>query len=416
MSKNILPTALCALLLLMHSLMPLALAQDLAKEADFDKSVRYSEGLQREIKARIELHTTLLYDSYTTLLPRLEKKDAVKAAELKQAFEYREVRGYQKLPTIIPAAKEVAPAQPVPRYYSWQMCKDILLIDEPRLLTVADELSSQQPTKELSILADELINLKKSSTTLGRYASYNEVWQGHLANPNWRTFFERNTAIFTAIEKGCNHALPYCGITDPTLINQIIFNQQLQSGLQSMRKIEVDGYVAIELDVTTDITDDTFLTKFQDAVARYWTGTIDGKDIRVIPRLKKISIKDLYAPMQPPEPGTVIDINAHLRKFKNSSAALTTGAASTYCSTEHACILGPQELTDKTLAHEFGHLLGFTDCYYRGYRSHGHRGFQVLEVESDFTDIMCSISTGKVLPSHLRQLLAVAVVAPVAHQ
>jgi hypothetical protein len=40
------------------------------------------------------------------------------------------------------------------------------------------------------------------------------------------------------------------------------------------------------------------------------------------------------------------------------------------------------------LAHEFGHVLGLRDAYFRGYRDLGADGYQVMEVVADPDDIM----------------------------
>jgi len=57
------------------------------------------------------------------------------------------------------------------------------------------------------------------------------------------------------------------------------------------------------------------------------------------------------------------------------------------------------------LAHEFGHILGFSDGYVRGYKDLGENGFQIMEVVSDPNDIMAAPLTGVVLPSHFEMML-----------
>jgi hypothetical protein len=379
-----------------------------ADESEFEKAARYSTLLKQEVQARIEVHQSLLNESYQALLPSIRAKSPTKAVELENAFEKKEVRGYQNLPAITVVENEPSPLRPIPRYYDWQLCTRILEADHPALTGLADELKLATSIADLEKIADRLIALKHSSIALGRHASYNEVWQGHIANPEWRTFFDRNTAIFTALEQGCDTNLPFCGITDPTLQNQIRFNQQLQSPVRSIRRRQSESTTTLEIKITTDITDDTFLESFKAAVLKYWKRDVQGNNIEVVPVFEKISPEKLYEGESPPRNGESIDLQQHLLRFTGHRAVLTTGAVSTYCTTNHICALGPQELSNKTLAHEFGHLLGFSDCYYRGYRPKGFRGFQILEIESDFRDIMCSISTGQVHQSHLLQLLAVA--------
>jgi hypothetical protein len=67
--------------------------------------------------------------------------------------------------------------------------------------------------------------------------------------------------------------------------------------------------------------------------------------------------------------------------------------------------LAPGDLSTRTLAHEFGHVLGFRDGYIRGYRDLGERGFEILELTSVFDDIMSAPRDGHVRPAHFRLLI-----------
>jgi hypothetical protein len=108
----------------------------------------------------------------------------------------------------------------------------------------------------------------------------------------------------------------------------------------------------------------------------------------------------------PPAAGEKIDLGAHAKRFPENAAALTTGAASLQITGSRTLVLGPHDLSPRTMAHEFGHLLGFPDQYLRGYRDLGADGFQVLELVADQADIMSSISTGSVVAAHFQGLIA----------
>jgi hypothetical protein len=57
------------------------------------------------------------------------------------------------------------------------------------------------------------------------------------------------------------------------------------------------------------------------------------------------------------------------------------------------------------MAHEFGHILGFIDGYFRGYRDRDTQGYEVLEIVPDPDDIMCTPGSGHVRAHHFDQLL-----------
>ena len=67
--------------------------------------------------------------------------------------------------------------------------------------------------------------------------------------------------------------------------------------------------------------------------------------------------------------------------------------------------LGPGEVSARTIAHEFGHLLGFRDGYIRGYRDLGSKGFEIIELTSVFDDIMSAPREGDVQVAHFELIL-----------
>jgi hypothetical protein len=108
----------------------------------------------------------------------------------------------------------------------------------------------------------------------------------------------------------------------------------------------------------------------------------------------------------PPAKGRKIDLEGHAARFPQNGAVLTTGASSLKILAGRALVLGPHDIRPSVFAHEFGHLLGFPDAYFRGYRDLGADGFQVLELVSDHADIMAAAGTGAVLPRHFEALIA----------
>src|SRR6185436_13347235 len=100
--------------------------------------------------------------------------------------------------------------------------------------------------------------------------------------------------------------------------------------------------------------------------------------------------------------GDRIDVRAHAAKFPEDGAVLTTGTQTTHSLVGRYMALAPGDLSVRTLAHEFGHVLGFRDGYIRGYRDLGDKGFEILELTSVFDDIMSAPREGHVQAAHFK--------------
>jgi hypothetical protein len=98
-------------------------------------------------------------------------------------------------------------------------------------------------------------------------------------------------------------------------------------------------------------------------------------------------------------------VRAQIAKFPEDGAVLTTGAQTTYSLVGRYIALGPGDLSTRTLAHEFGHVLGFRDGYVRGYRDLGERGFEIMELTSVFDDIMSAPREGHVQAAHFKLII-----------
>ena len=107
-----------------------------------------------------------------------------------------------------------------------------------------------------------------------------------------------------------------------------------------------------------------------------------------------------------PGGGNVPPLGAWGTKFPPGGGVLTTGASLTHVGARWSIRLGPHDITPTVLAHEFGHVLGFPDGYFRGYRDHGPEGYQVLEVAPDPEDIMSAPGRGRVRRQHFDRLVA----------
>ena len=108
-----------------------------------------------------------------------------------------------------------------------------------------------------------------------------------------------------------------------------------------------------------------------------------------------------------PRTGAKIDRKAHLARFPKNEYVLTTGGTSTHVYTGRAIMLGPSPASRRTLAHEFLHLLGFTDTYVRSHKEDPKGPFGVVFVEwSGLTDdLMSSPGHGRVSDAMIETLI-----------
>jgi hypothetical protein len=161
----------------------------------------------------------------------------------------------------------------------------------------------------------------------------------------------------------------------------------------------------VRVPVYTDIEDAQFLKEFVSAVESIWSLRDRGDEFRVKLAITRLPPARLYAPRTPPAPGASIDLHAHLALFPRDGGVLTTGAELTHVTEGHCIVLGPHAIARHVLAHEFGHVLGFQDTYFRGYRDLGVDGYEVTEVVPDPDDIMGAPGAGLVLRHHFEKLI-----------
>lgn len=135
-----------------------------------------------------------------------------------------------------------------------------------------------------------------------------------------------------------------------------------------------------------------------------WHAKDETTEFLVQIEFRPIGVDALY-PEGVPVAGAHIEMRAHAARFPVDGAVLTTGAESTHAFVGRFIALGSGALSVHTLAHEFGHILGFRDGYIRGYRDLGSEGFEIMEMTSTFDDIMSAPQKGLAKPTHFKLLL-----------
>ena len=122
--------------------------------------------------------------------------------------------------------------------------------------------------------------------------------------------------------------------------------------------------------------------------------------------LRTLTPEELYRPDAPPERGTHVDLDEHVKRFPRDGGVLTTRPNRKYAIPRRYVAVGPRPISSRTVAHEFGHLLGFTDRYIGGARDLGRAGYAILEIVPDGLDIMADPASGLVRGSHFDTLIA----------
>jgi tetratricopeptide (TPR) repeat protein len=184
----------------------------------------------------------------------------------------------------------------------------------------------------------------------------------------------------------------------------------------------------IRVKLYTDIEDAAFVRSVKEGIESWWhvrtAGENAGEDFHLELDVQTLSPRRLYCEppdgadrvdranrgtpanraCAPPSPGLPIDLNAHVARFPEDGAVLTTGATTLQVVGTRALVFGPGDTAPRVLAHEFGHILGLPDTYVRGYRDLGPDGFEITEL-ADLTDIMGAPGAGPVLPRHFERLI-----------
>lgn len=323
------------------------------------------------------------------LLPELEREDPPPDPG---------IYGYQSLPSIVDETATPGGESISTFSYSWPITERYLEGEGRKLDAVRrdlDALGSSGVTAVPDALRDSVAQyrtLVDNLETIDQYLQYNRLWQRAIAED--RNRFDRLTGIYDLLVTGAP------GAADAF---REFLGQPAVPGYLVLDRSGPEGSV-LRLPVYTDIRDDSFLDAVETGVEGMWSVSGDN-GYRLDIQFRKLSPSMLYPDGRWPGTGDHIDLADHVARFPDDGARLTTGAESTYGYVGDYVALGPGEITLRTLAHEFGHVLGFADGYIRGYRDLGSEGFEILELTSAFEDIMSAPREGRVLASHFELVI-----------
>jgi len=358
--------------------------------------------------------------------------------------------GYQMLPEIL------LDPEPPPQSgrlkstsYSWPATERMVQKESEKLMLLLEgklrALSRMGLLERLSVYPEMVLdykNLRSGSQLIDTHIQHNRLWQQAVARDP--TAFAEGTRLHDAVmeREAVRMAL---SAKDPEAFRGALrqiengdlsgSSAQLESKLRNRERelstkingrslgLQVPGYVrieeiqpkhwVIEVPVFSDIEEEAFLKEFQRAVEEFWRLDEEGREYRLRITFHRLSPQDLYrgslssdvtGNLRPPRRGEPVDLDRHVALFPTEGAVLTTGANSIHVRGAGSILLGPQPVTRRTLAHEFGHVLGFEDSYLRGYRNLGEDGYEIVEVVPDEGDIMTSPGSGRILPKHFEAI------------
>ncbi len=382
-----------------------------------------------------------LESTYSSLMDHLHQEAPHLARQLAKIPPQRLRYGYRMVPEILPHARIPAkrPQQPS-MSYSWPRTERMIrrqMGELARLLQIQlERIWSLEPSDRLAIserMVSDYKTLKAQHRLIDRHIQHNRFWQGKIAeNPSP---FDRQTQLYEAV---LERAAIRSALEDG---DASVFESDLD-GLQSIDSAKTGSELELELrkrertladrigahtnqvyprsflkldrprpnswvlrvPMFTDIEKESFLRSFKAAVESFWQIEDQGKKFRVELSISYIPPDKLYGKGAPAR-GTTLDLGQHVSLFPRDSGCLTTGARSTHVKGPRCIVLGPQPHRPRTLAHEFGHVLGFKDGYLRGYRDLGADGYEILEIVPDPQNIMSSPGYGEVSRNHFKALL-----------
>ncbi|MBI4524705.1 MAG: hypothetical protein HY695_12945 [Deltaproteobacteria bacterium] len=383
------------------------------------------------------IHLKRLRGYYESLSVALKATagDLLPTIELPRPLQH----GYQILPKIVadtPLPGQRARAQSA--WYSWPWTEALIdsgikeIVRAEADLRNAVALSTTARRGVYEKLARSYKEIRDRQQRIEEHIDYNRLWQAAIAAD--RSRYDRETvlhnevlerqAILDALDSlgatfknapgGLNRiglSRVFAGMTSglrerERLLAQDIHNATAHVSTPDFLRVEQRGphLWILQVPFFTDIEDRDFVESAQGEIESFWR-LRDGEDeFRVEVAFSHIPLKQLYTESRAPEKGQQIDAYEHLDLFPPGGAILTTGALTTHVY-GRAIVLGPHDVAPRILAHEFGHILGFKDSYFRGYKDLGKNGFRVMEVVAEPNDIMGAPGSGRVLRSHFERIL-----------
>ena len=343
--------------------------------------------------------------AHVSLLPRARLEDSSLVARLSPKPPKPRPEGYGILPKIQPDAEEKATV-PGKRVYSLES----LSILVAKQVDVATDLV-RRATEEgaaLEPMVTEFEQLRAKVRSIENHLGYHATWQQDvITHPAY--FADRNR-IHALVLEWREVSERDGGSERAESLRREIGNRlapfQATPGL--VLKVNADGLKILEVKVVTDIEEGIFLEAFRRGVEAAFTESpaATQSKFRIELIVEQVLPEQLY-PEEVPKRGAAIVKEDHLGQFPEGALVLTTGAARTHAYVGHYIQLGSEPRTPRSLAHEFGHLIGFSDAYLRAFEKSPNDPFGCVFIEwSGLQDnLMGSPHRGRVTRGMIDQLI-----------
>jgi hypothetical protein len=372
-----------------------------------------------EVEQRYNAHRERLDAYYRRLGAQLDKD----APDLRPKIEPAApvVFGYQVLPALTDPAPGAKRTRITFSPFSWPRTdsvidrgRDSLAIIEVRLDSVAALTSPDEKHRGYEGIVREYKKRVAGQKFMSELIQYNRLWQGeiyrlrdaYLAANVLKQAAVARQALIDSAEAGDS---AFRAKAKPRIL---ALTEQVNAGV---KKYATPAFVKVErpsehrwvvtVPLYTDVNDTAFVARARSMIESSWKLHDGEDDFSLVLDIRPVSLSSLYVGATVPAPGTHINIASHVARFPADGGVLTTGANTTYV-LGRGVILGPGTLSRATLVHEFSHVLGFKDNYFRSFEDRGVDGYARTEVILEPDDVLTVPERADVRGGHFEDLVS----------